>query len=431
MRQAVPGPPPLPPRKLPVPDRRQAACTHTNVTRLYDRYGSYRCQICRRPPGIGWVYRCTQDHNGFLPESDFRATLENTTVVVKEERPVWLLKQWMYEAVLKGQYTVEQFSTLFQQRQGVKKAIFKSHSAATPLAGPSPGFTGNSADIINTTLTSIAASYSGDGSIVRSCENGLSCTVTHYESTPDEPVLDQPPINPIATGNKRPWPSYLACTWTCCQSCRPTYRDRAWQSLDAAVREPTRTPPVWELENRPISDARIVAKMGVQKLNFPSEVDDLRYESSSEAPLSSCSNLAESEPEILDYGGLHGIRTKGSLRATFKRTWMGAVGHKRSTSGESQTSSNNSSHSSLKRWGRPILFGSRRSSQSTDGYSPRTVEDGQLQESLMLMLAVNTPLPDAAASVEDLHDGEVEVEDGVAVTEEGISMSAADIIIQV
>jgi hypothetical protein len=49
----------------------------------------------------------------------------------------------------------------------------------------------------------------------------------------------------------------------------------------------------------------------------------------------------------------------------------------------------------------------------------------------MLMVAIDTPLPDAAADVEDLHDGEVEVEDGLAVIEEGIVMGTADTIKQV
>jgi hypothetical protein len=41
------------------------------------------------------------------------------------------------------------------------------------------------------------------------------------------------------------------------------------------------------------------------------------------------------------------------------------------------------------------------------------------------------PLPDTAADVEDLHDGEFEVGDGLAVTEEGIVIGTADIALQV
>lgn len=78
-----------------------------------------------------------------------------------------------------------------------------------------------------------------------------------------------------------------------------------------------------------------------------------------------------------------------------------------------------------------MLFWSPKSSQSTISHIPHIIDNDQLQEPLMLMVAINTPLPDAAADVEDLRDGEVEVEDGLTVTEEGIVMGTADVAMQV
>jgi hypothetical protein len=328
----------------------------------------------------------------------------------------------MYEAVLKGQYTVEQFSTLFQQRQGVKKAIFsQSNSTATPSTLLSSDETSNPADIASTTLISIASSYSDEGSELRPCEDGLSYRV---KSTKDERFRDEPAISTTKGPNAASDPSYPACNWTCCHTCRPTYRDRAWLPLDAVVNEPARAPPSWEFRNRQISDARIVANMGLPKLILPPQVDD----SSSEAPFSSQSNLAKSETNKSANGVLNGIRTKHGFHAGVRRTVEGAISHTEDTSSESETSSQKLSHSSLRRLSRSTLPRSRNSSQSTIVYNPRVIEDGQLQESLMLMRATNTPLPDAAADVEYLYDGEVDVEDGVAVTEEGIRMNATDII---
>ena len=338
----------------------------------------------------------------------------------------------MYEAVTKGQYTVEQFSTLFQQRQGVRKAIFsQSNGAITPSSSVSSDYSDKSSNQANTTLASIASSYVDESSDLYPEENEISYKVKHYESIEGEQVLDEKDITTITRKPPEPSPSYPACSWTCCQTCRPTYRDRAWQSLDAIVGGPVKTPPPWELENRPVSDARIVANIGLPKLGLLFQVDDPRYDSSSEAPLSTNSNLGESEGDILTCGILSGSRTKGGFRATVRRTLKEGIGHTRASSKESQTSSKNSSQTSLKRLGHSMLFRPRTSSQSSNSYSPRVIEDGQLQGPLMLMIASNTPLPDAATDVEDLHDGEVEVEDGVAVTEEGIGMSAADIIMQV
>jgi hypothetical protein len=378
--------------------------------------------MCRRHPNIGWVYRCTQDHEGFLPESDLTKVLGTSSVTIREGKPIWRLKQWMYEAVLKGQYTVEQFSTLFHQRQGVKKAIFsQSNSTATLSTSFSSDETSNPADIASTTLTSIASSYYDEGSELRPYENRLSYDV---KSTGDERFRNEPDIATIKGPNTASGPSYPACNWTCCHTCRPTYRDRAWLSLDAVVNEPVRAPPSWEFGNRRISDARIVANMGLPKLILPSQVDD----SSSETPFSSDSNLAESETNKSADGVLNGIRTKRGFRTRLRGTLEGAIGHTKDPSSESETSSQKSSHSSLRRLGQSMLYRRRKSSQSTISYKPRVIEDRQLQESLMLMIATNTPLPDAAASVEYLYDGEVEVEDGIAVTEEGIGMNTADII---
>lgn len=52
-------------------EHRQAACTHLNVTRLFGAFDSQKCQMCGRQSSFGWLYRCTQDYDSFLPESDF------------------------------------------------------------------------------------------------------------------------------------------------------------------------------------------------------------------------------------------------------------------------------------------------------------------------------------------------------------------------
>ena len=92
-------------------------------------------------------------------------------------------------------------------------------------------------------------------------------------------------------------------------------------------------------------------------------------------------------------GALNGSCNNGGFRTTVRRTSKEAIGHTRASSSESQTSSKNSRQSSLRRLGRSMLFRPRTSSQSTFACSPHIIEDGQLQESLMLMIAVDTPLP--------------------------------------
>jgi hypothetical protein len=431
MLLTLPGLSLLPARETSTSDQKQPACTHITVTRLYENYGSHQCQVCHRHPTIGWVYRCTQDHGAFLPESDFTTIQEAVPVTISEGTPIWRLKQWMYEAVLKGQYTVEQFSTLFQQRQAVKKAIFSQGSGtATPSTPASSDYCSKSSDLASTTLASIASSYPEVGTELSPDKNGMFVQDKHHQRTADQ-LLDERDITTVTGINKNSDLSYPACTWTCCQTCRPTYCDRAWQSLDPIVNAPTKALPAWEFKNRRISNARIVANIGLPKLGLPYQVDDSRYTPSPEGPLSSHSNLAESDIDKDAYGALNAGHAKSCFRATVRRTLKETIGHTRASSSKSQKPSKSPNQTSLRRFGRSMLFRSRRASQSTISYTPRIIGDGQLLESVMLMVAIDTPLPDAAADVEDLHDGEVEVEDGLAVIEEGIVMGTADTIKQV
>lgn len=52
----------------------------------------------------------------------------------------------------------------------------------------------------------------------------------------------------------------IRCDFRCCHSCRPSYRDRAFQSLNTLLAMPLHSTPPWELENLRISDARVLAE---------------------------------------------------------------------------------------------------------------------------------------------------------------------------
>lgn len=346
--QSLPGNPPLPTRQTPAPVRRQAACKHTALTRLYDTYGCYPCQMCRKRPNIGWVYGCTQDSNGFLPESDFTTREETApTIIISKGKAVWRLKQWMYEAVLKGQYTVEQFSTLFQQRLGVKKAIFShSNRTAIPSSLVPPDSSNNSPGTVSITLSFIASSYLDEGCELSTDEDEYFHSRKHCPDKAHQQLLGGRDVATTIERNTPSGPSYRACTWMCCQRCRPHYRDRAWLSLDAVVNETTKAPPSWEMENRRISDVRVVAKIGLPKPGLLFQIDDSRYDSSSEAPRSSDSNLVESKTDRCAYGSIFDGHQKEGLRVAVGRLLNRVTSHTRASSSESRTSSKNSSQSS-------------------------------------------------------------------------------------
>ena len=124
--------------------QRKAACTHTQVTRLY---GHFKCSICHNESDLGWVYRCVQDYGGQLPAWETGAPLtpvesgdnkidsDKTTLVEGDnshqndnkepdpEKTVVALKSWMEKAIAEGHYTPEQIAILRKQRQNVQDTI--------------------------------------------------------------------------------------------------------------------------------------------------------------------------------------------------------------------------------------------------------------------------------------------------------------------
>jgi len=419
MPRSLPEPPPLPHRR-PFPlDHCQAACTHTHMTRLYDDYGSHRCHICHRHPNIGWVYRCTQDHDNFLPESDFVADWNPRPSIDLAECEVSLgLSPWINRAIAEDQYTIEQVFQLVQQRQSVRDAIFAKEQTPVP---PRPL---SSDEPITTTnpeaLNSASAAFNQPESTSTAPGPELG------EKTIEKTALSTFPSNlgddvlSETEGRKKPSqspPSFSICNWKCCHTCRPNYRERAYQSIDKIVSEGYTTPPKWELENRRVSDARLLSVIGLLELHqIPPNLDSC-FNSSSEEQLPKDSNAAEDNNRQKTCG-LHAFRSKPSFRGSVRKAMKQALKQPRSANRLRcpEKSSKNSSRESFRSFGRsflPIRGRGLRQSRPRLDYNGRVIEDNQLQDSLMLTIAINTPLPDAAVDAEDLEGGEVEIEDGI------------------
>ena len=148
------------PLKVVAANVRQAMCTHTTVTRLY---GNFTCSHCGKLSGLGWVYRCTQDYNGQLPEWEGGLSPKTTkeppgpfdgavgdasrgalggadgahlsieslalaTDSVVAAKHTISLSPWVEKAILKGQYSQEQVQKLREQRENVKEKIKESEA---------------------------------------------------------------------------------------------------------------------------------------------------------------------------------------------------------------------------------------------------------------------------------------------------------------
>src|ERR1700733_11811433 len=82
---------------------------------------------------------------------------------------------------------------------------------------------------------------------------------------PSLPPTEPLPPRPTVAKAVPDLPALQPCTFKICPTCRPTYRERAYQSLEEILNKPVQMPPLWELRNRRLSDARIVARIGLPK----------------------------------------------------------------------------------------------------------------------------------------------------------------------
>lgn len=393
------------------PERRNP-CTHTVMTRLFDPYGSSKCSLCHKHPNIGWLYRCTEDSAGFLPESDF--TNEPSLLQKKSLMPdvaTYCLSTPIVEAIGKGLYTDDQVKKLIEQKGRVRDHVLGQQQPETrPTTASTSTSSSSSIDGSFSTLPQ-STTFSTNSSI--SLDEEIKAAYDWKELQKvwmSEPTLPPPDCRPKALAPRDlSCPTLKAvqpCTFRICPTCRPTYCDRAYQSLDYILNNPIQIPPIWELENRRVSDAKTVARIGTRKpFRF--------YEHASPAALQSLHSIpglgndrsdededfydASSEPERDESEGnehivdTHSIRRRSGFRQTVRK----ALARARSDDSTSNASNIDESESSDSRLSRSLTFRrrwSRRALSFVEAHG-RVVDTSTLHDSVMLMLATNTPLP--------------------------------------
>jgi hypothetical protein len=405
-------------------EQRRAACTHLNVTRLFDELGCQKCEMCGRTSSFGWLYRCTQDSNSFLPDSDFSpAKVESLDARLSEQLVTAQLSQDVLRGIQDGHYNSQQIRLLQAQKLRVKETIamqedaLENHSQSY-LASNSPS--SPHAILDNSVMIARGTPEASEHQNANASGQAVK-----------NPTLDQNEahsVMPCASKVTYVEPLVPNCHFRCCQACRPAYRDRAFQSLDTVLTEPFKQPPLWEFENRRISDAHLLTKIAISRFQ-----PQLRRRSQTFDDLwdpGRCRTCENSENEDIGSETKHkkrNVRWWSGFRQTVKKA-LGTVDQSESVAKSSKHSSKSSSRETFIQTSRSALF-KRRSKQAEK--DNQIVSNRALQESLVLMLAVNTPLPRALGNSDSLDGGEVKVKHGIAVTEEGIEMSAADIITEI
>ncbi|KAI9718354.1 MAG: hypothetical protein M1812_004075 [Candelaria pacifica] len=394
--------------------RRSAVCTHTTMTRIY---GTYKCNMCNQSPNIGWVYVCTQDNCNRLPSLDgtsdgidaLSGHLDNVTITgVQNLDNTTGLSSWVARDIEQGLYTSEQIEILKAQKLKVKEVITLHESSL------------NSKD--------------------RPVEPQVTMTPVPTDSAAQ---TESPSINSTSTTDQqaKTWSSTRSsfippCTYKTCHRCRPTYRERCYDNLAAVAAGEVRQYSEWHLSYRPTSDMNVVKKLGLRKQRPPlrrlSNRRGIVYDTASEDSDFGTNELRRSfdlatpvEGDEEDEEQSKGFRA--IVKTNMKKAFKGLMANRRISQAESESSGSGISINSDIGRRLPVLDeGVDEDAEEFDISLWRERNDEILRD------AARVSLPDAEqGDDEDFGDGEVEVEGGVAVTEEAVEMHAADIMLQV
>lgn len=376
-------------------------------------YGPYSCSVCQRPSQLfGWLYSCTQDDrrsvswdNGLAKTAGMDAEGVHENSIREEtikEQPALApsLNPWVENAIQEGQYTLEQVATLRAQRQKVVDAIAAAED-----------FIKNHPEDVSNSLPPLSAVKSSSIDASTSLPNPPTAEVQ------DRKELEQP----RAVTASQPKPSMFPfCKLRYCQNCRPTFRDRTWIKFEDVFTRDSHIPAIdFEHDKRPISRVDLVRKLGLRELR-PSRPSRLSFHNARRYSVNLTRQLLPNS--------LHN-RLSANLTGPYDSPGQG-------TEPESK-----GFRDGMKRAFRGMLMYRRRSSTSTR--SSLTGKGGledidfdiELWRDLndeLLREASNIPLP-GHDGMDGLgtEPGEMEVEEGVAVTEEGVDLGTADIIMSV
>lgn len=388
--------------------------------------------MCHKHPSIGWLYRCTQDSQGFLPESDFTGT----PTCVKRENPMDVAATSLSDPIIKaigqGQYTDEQVMSLLKQKERVRNLVLEqdhrpttSYSATTDTSTVDSSVTDSTFSILPQSTTFSTSSASSLDEEIRAAYDWSELQKVWMS----EPTL-VPPSSP------RPAPAILAeqqslnenvvekedkkdsetekekendevtpaCNLMVCPTCRPTYRDRAYWSLGEVVNSTVQFPPIWEMENRRVSDARILmGTRSARSQRSSSQLTESTTESLQSVPIfrqedaDDADDNLQTEPDIAESSRLetdaHSVRKRSGFRQTVRR----ALARARLEDAASCNATDASDPCDQQTLDRPgSLIFRRRHSRNTLSFVQRygrVIDTSVLQESVTLMLARNTPVP--------------------------------------
>ncbi|KAF3053896.1 hypothetical protein E8E11_011707 [Didymella keratinophila] len=216
------------PRRVRTPN-----CTHIDMDRIYGR--DLQCYVCGREPSIGFLYECRQDYSSpslhdLLAEPEDAEPPRPKSPLRSELEKIGLSESVIRTAE-QGRYSPMQLETLKAQKQDLKQVI-------------EDRLQGSQINDMAARLAALSAPSNNDGTMNSKAKNAVSTSsLWDLMKSTDESQS-------------------AVCAFRACHTCRPYYRDRVYISFDAVVSADF--PPVSKVEaqNLPTKSAQLMRSIG-------------------------------------------------------------------------------------------------------------------------------------------------------------------------
>lgn len=241
-------------------------CTHALLTRKFDATENEICDICHRPPFLGWLYRCTQDYDGVLPASDFFPGTSN--ICLASDAKLYTLSDSVLNAAQRGLYTDEELSVLWKQkarvRDSVRQAVVLSSSSTSSSLSSSSSQRTLTASTTFSTLQSTNSDTEPDIEVSQLSDQSYTCRsiLEPIQEVGDDVEEDEFQALHLTQALYLTSSLPLPCSIRVCHGCRPIYKERSFQPIDQVLFL-AKTLPRHEWNNKRISNATVLKGMAL------------------------------------------------------------------------------------------------------------------------------------------------------------------------
>ncbi|GAB7357985.1 hypothetical protein MBLNU230_g0152t1 [Neophaeotheca triangularis] len=260
MPKATPPPGPSAKQRPTHHQARRPQCTHVTMNRVH---GDNTCQSCGRVPSAGWLYRCMQDQRSPFESSELRGEDGADVEAPQQDDDLGLaaymaehlhMSKSVIEQIRAGAYTLDQIGKLIAQKEHLISVLEQAESAQGNVpSGPGP----------NTSVIASVGSTPPHRTGVPLMSGAMPMSPAGTPTnTPDQSENNTPmkPVPQTNTAAEQP-----KCSFQVCHTCRPYFQDRLYQSFEAVLYGPQPAITEEEIKSLPLLNPEVLRFIGLRE----------------------------------------------------------------------------------------------------------------------------------------------------------------------